>query len=256
MKIYRYIIPIIIALLLISCASEPAGPVDSFKGRSAEKIFNDAEKALAKKHYEDAIKGFEALDILHPFGKYARQGQIDVIYAYYKNDEMDSAIAAAGRYIHLYPANPNVDYAYYLKGLANFDKTRSWVDGIYKRDPSTRDLSSMREAFVDFNELLMHFPNSKYAPDARNRMVYVRNLIAKCELSIAEYYMRRNAYIAAVNRASYIVEHLEGAPQIKDALKIMVDGYTKLGATKEAAKAQRVLDMNFSESVIPAKAGI
>jgi outer membrane protein assembly factor BamD len=248
MKIYRYIISSIVALLLISCASEPAGPVDSFKGRSAERIFNDAEKALAKKHYEDAINGFEALDILHPFGKYARQGQLDVIYAYYKNDDMDSAIAAAGRYIHLYPANSNVDYAYYLKGLANFDKTRSWVDGIYKRDPSTRDLSSMRAAFVDFNDLLAHFPNSKYASDARNRMLYIRNLIAKYELSIAEYYMRRNAYVAAINRASYIVAHLDGAPQVKEALKIMINGYAKLGATKEAAESQRVFDMNFSKS--------
>lgn len=247
MKIYRHIISSIIVLLLIGCATESAGPVDGFKGQSAEKIFNDAKKALAKKYYEDAIKGFEALDILYPFGKYARQGQIDIIYAYYKNGDMDTAIAAAGRYIHLYPANANVDYAYYLKGLANFDKTNSWVDIIYKRDPSLRDLSSMREAFVDFNELLTRFPHSKYAPDARNRMIYIRNLLAKYELSIAEYYMRRNAYVAAVNRASYIVAHLQGTPQVKDALKIMIEGYTKLGATKEVAKAQRVFDMNFSK---------
>jgi outer membrane protein assembly factor BamD len=248
MKIHRHIIISIIALLLTSCASEPSGPADAFKGQSAEKIFNKAEKALAKGHYEDAAKAFEAIDIMYPFSTHAQKSQLDIIYAYYKNGDMDSAIAAAGRYIHLYPASSSVDYAYYIKGIANFDKTRSWVDTIYKRDPAIRDLSPMREAFVDFNELLTLFPNSKYAPDARNRMVYIRNLIAKYELSVAEYYMRRKAYVAAVNRASYIVAHLEGALQVKDALKIMIDGYTKLGATKEAAEAQRVFDLNFAES--------
>jgi outer membrane protein assembly factor BamD len=246
MKIYQYIIACIIALLLTSCASETKGPADAFKGQSEEQVFSKAKKALTKKHYEDAIKGFEALDIMYPFGKYARQGQLDVVYAYYKNKDMDSAIAAAGRYIHLYPASSSVDYAYYLKGLANFDKTRSWIDALYKRDPSTRDLAPMRECFVDFNELVTRFPNSKYAPDAHNRMVYIRNLIAKYELSIAEYYMRRKAYVAAANRASYIVDHLEGAPQVKDALQIMIKAYTQLGAAKEAAETRQVFDMNFS----------
>lgn len=248
MKIHNYIIVGIIVLLLTGCASDSTNPMEEFKGQSAEKIFNDAESAMAKKHYEEAIKNFEALDILYPFGKYAQQGQLDVIYAYYKNKDMDTAIAAATRYIHLYPASPNVDYAYYMKGLANFDKTRSWADAIYKRDPSTRDLSVMREAFTDFNELITQFPNSKYVPDAQNRMIYIRNLIAKYELSVAEYYMRHKTYVAAANRANYIVTHLEGAPQVEDALKIMVNAYTALGATEEAAKAQHVLDLNFPKS--------
>jgi outer membrane protein assembly factor BamD len=244
-KYTSYIIAGVIALVLTSCASDAVGPSVVFKGQSEEKIFNDAKRALTKKNYEDAIKGFEALDIIYPFGEHARQGQLDIIYAYYKHNDMDSAIAASGRYIHLYPAGPDADYACYIRGLANFDKTRSWVDAIYKRDPATRDLSSMREAFVDFRELITKFPESKYAADARNRMFYIRNLIARHELLVAEYYMRRKSYIAAVNRASYIVAHLDGAPQVKDALRIMISGYTKLGDTKEAERARRVLDTNF-----------
>lgn len=254
MKIHNYIIAGIITLLLMGCASsEPAGPVDAFKGQSEEKIFTDAEKAMNKKHYEDAIKGFEALDILYPFGQYAQQGQLDIIYAYYMNKDMDTAIASATRYIRLYPASSNVDYAYYLKGLANFDKTRSWSDVIYKRDLSSRDLEPLHEAFVSFNELVTQFPNSKYAPDARNRMIYIRNLTAQYELSVAQYYMRHKAYVAAANRADYIVNHLEGTPQVKDALQIMVKAYTALGATDEANKAQNVLDLNFPKSQSQAK---
>jgi outer membrane protein assembly factor BamD len=247
MKIYNYIIAGIIILFLSGCASE-SNPLDEFKGQSAETIFNNAEKATTKKNYEDAIKGFEALDIMYPFGKYAQQAQLDVIYAYYKNRDMDSAIAAAGRYIHLYPAGPNTDYAYYMKGLASFDKSRSWADSIYKRDPSTRDLSSMKEAFADFNEVVTQYPNSKYASDAKNRMIYIRNLMAKYELSVADYYMRHKAYVAAANRANYIVTHLEGTPEVEEALKVMVSAYTALGDTEDATKAQQLLDLNFPKS--------
>jgi len=249
MKVYiKHIITTIIALLLTACASDFKDPTSEFKGQSADKIFKNAEKSLTKKHYEDAIKGFEALDIMYPFSKYAQQGQLNIIYAYYKNTAMDNAIAAANRYIHLYPVDPNIDYVYYIKAMANFDKTRSEFDILYKRDISSRDLFSMREAFIDFNELISRFPNSKYAQNTRNHMIYIRNLIAKHELSVAEYYMNRKAYVAAANRASYIVAHLNGTPQVKAALKIMIEAFTKLGASKEATEAQRVLDMNFPKT--------
>lgn len=247
MKIRRIIIIASAIILFAGCATEPKSPVDAFRGQSAEKLFKDAETDLHKKDYDEAIKRFEALDVLYPFGEYAEKSQLDVITAYYKSDDLDSTIAASKRYIHLHPTSPTVDYAYYMKAVATFEKNQSWLNVIYTRDPAARDLSMMRESFVYFNDLVTQFPNSKYTPDARKRMIYIRNLIARHELFIADYYLDHEAYVAAANRASYIVEHLQGSPQVEDALKIMVKAYQALGATKEANDAQRILNLNYPQ---------
>lgn len=248
----RSFIIVFLALLILGCSSNstPKGPLDEYKGLSAEQIFNRGKKALDTGDYEAAGKNFEALDALYPFGDYAQKGQLYVIYAYYKDGDKESTIASADRYIRLYPRDATVDYAYYMKGIAYFERNYTWSRHIYQTDPAMRDLSSMREAFVDFNELITLYPNSKYAPDAQKRMIYIRNLIARHELQVAQYYLGRKSYVAAANRGAYIVKYFEGTPVVPEALKIMIKSYTELGATKQAEDAARVLKKSYPNEKI------
>lgn len=230
--------------MLVACATKPTGS-EVFKDYTAKQILVGGEKELNKNNYKEAIRYFEAIDALYPFDPEARQGQIYAIYAYYKADDYASAIAAADRYIHLYPSGKNTDYAYYMKGIVNFEKDRNWLQKIYTRHSEELDLVNLKESFTDFETLIKLFPKSFYAKDAEKRMLHIRSLLAKRELQIARFYFDRKAYIAAANRASYIVKHLEGAPQIADALKIMIKSYRFLGADKQANDALRVLNLNF-----------
>jgi outer membrane protein assembly factor BamD len=244
MRFIKFITVSAFALLIAACATEEKG-IDAYKGKTAKQIYDGGKQAVSKKQYDVAIQNFEALEALYPFGEYAEPGELNLIYAYYANNDLDATAAVAGSYIHLYPRGSHVDYAYYMRGLANFDKSKSWFNVVYVKDPSQRDLSSMRQAFVDFSELVEQFPKSKYTPDAHQRMVYIRNLIANYELQTAQFYFDRKAYVAAANRASYIVVHFEGAPAIPNALKIMINSYNELGATKQANDALQVLKTNY-----------
>jgi outer membrane protein assembly factor BamD len=245
MKLTRLLMILILGSFLVGCSDEPKSPIEIYKNQSEEKIYQDGQKSLAKKHYEDAINHFEALDALYPFSKHAEQAQIDIIYAYYANDDLDSALVAADHYIHLYPTNPNADYAYYMRGVVNFEKNVNWVNKLYAKDPGLVDTTGMQQAFVDFNNLVEQFPKSKYVPDAKNRMIYIRDLLAEHELLVAKFYFDHKAYVAAANRASYIVEHFKNVPEAEDALKIMVKSYRALGADTDAAEAMRVLQLNY-----------
>lgn len=247
MKNFKLIIVFVCALLLVGCAdqSDDTG-IKAFQGQSAEQIFNGGQKAMNKKKYDEAINHFEALNTLYPFGAYSQQGQLDIIYAYYQNGDYDSAVAAADRYIHLYPRDKNVDYAYYMKGKSYFDKNVSWLSKhVYPIDPAQRDLTTFKQAFTVFDELVGYFPDSKYAPDARRRMIFIRNVLARHELQVAQFYMEHKAYVAAANRATNVVSHYQGTPYVPDALKIMIKAYTALGATKQAEDAARVLKLNY-----------
>lgn len=231
------------ALCMTSCT--PTTPAQRFKGMTSQQIFQGGEKALAKHKYDQASKYFEGLEALYPFGPYAQQGQLDIIYAYYKNGDPASALAAADRYIHLYPQSDNVDYAYYMKGLINFDRGRNWLQKTFKVSVAETDLSYLRQSFVDFNALLQRFPDSKYAPDAERRMVYIRNMLAQNELDTAQFYFRQKAYVAAANRATNIVQHYQGAPQVVDALVVLVKANRALGLNQQADNALQVLKMNY-----------
>lgn len=245
MRTINFTIILVLALLLFGCATESKSGIDAFKNQAAKQIYEGGMQALSKKNYDAAVQHFEALDTLYPFGEYAESGLINLVYAYYKNGDYAAAAAVAERYIHLYPTSSRVDYAYYLKAMANFEKGKTWLSKIYVRDPAARDLSSLQTAFVDFSELVTQFPKSKYAHDARNRMLYIRNLIARHELQVANFYLQHQAYVAAANRAAYIVEHLEGTPQVVEALKIMVKAYTALGDVKQANDALSVLKHSY-----------
>lgn len=231
-------------LTLVACATKVSGP-EAFKNYTAKQILASGERELANHSYKEAIRCFEAIDALYPFDPEAQQGQIDVIYAYYKADDYASALAAADRYMRLYPAGKNTDYVYYMKGIINFEKNRNWLQKIYTRHAEELDLVSLQESFTDFETLIKLFPKSFYAKDAEKRMLHIRDLLAKRELQTANFYFERKAYIAAANRASYVVKHLEGAPQVVDALKVMIKSYRALGAGKQENDALRILKLNF-----------
>jgi len=232
-----------LALTLSACAWLESQK-DRTKDWSANKLYAEAAQELDSGNYKRAIEYFEKLEARYPFGRYAMQSQLDVAYAYYRAEEPESAIAAADRFIKLYPQNPYVDYAYYLKGIVNYNRSVGFLDRYIPTDPAQRDPGSALDAFQDFAELLRLFPDSKYASDARQRMIYLRNNLAKNEVHVARYYMKRQAYVAAANRCNYVVEHFQRTSAVEDAMELLVEAYKNLGEDKLAADAERVLTLN------------
>ncbi|EGV32913.1 outer membrane assembly lipoprotein YfiO [Thiorhodococcus drewsii AZ1] len=218
--------------------------IDETEGWSASKLYSEAAAELDSGNYERAIKLYEKLEARYPFGRYAMQAQLDVAYTYYRADEPEDAISAADRFIKLYPQNPYVDYAYYLKGIVNYNRSIGFLDRFIPTDPSQRDPGSAMDAFTDFSALVERFPESKYAQDARQRMVYLRNNLAHNEVNVARYYMKRGAYVAAANRANYVIERFQRTSAVDDALDVLIDAYEALGKKDLAADAKRVLELN------------
>ncbi len=241
------IIPLgLLALVLAGCGAFGEKP-DITRDWPVQRLYAEAKAAMDEGDYERAIDYYEKLESRFPFGRYAQQAQIDVAYAYWKDGENASAIAAAERFIKLHPRHPNVDYAYFLKGLVNFEQGKSFLDRIVPRDMSQRDPGAARQAFDDFSELVRRFPDSKYAEDARQRMVYLKNLLAQHEVHVADYYMRRGAYVAAANRARFVVENYQGSPAVPEALAIMAKAYKLMDLDDLSADALRVLSLNYPD---------
>lgn len=234
-----------LALAFFSGCSWLPEPKDETEGWSASRIYSAGKNALNEGDYETAVRYFEILESRYPFGRYAQQAQLEVAYAYYKYDEPESAIAAADRFIKLHPRHPHVDYAYYLKGLANFNRNSGLVERLFPQDPSTRDPASARQAFFDFRELVQKYPQSRYAQDAAKRMHYLRNNLAQHEVNVAKYYLRRGANVAAANRAEYVVEHYDGSAMVPEALTVMSEAYRNMDMEQLAADAERVLNANY-----------
>jgi len=245
------LIPLIITITLFflaGCASSGDDKDDITAGWSAEKLYNQAKEELEAGDYELAIEYFEKLEARFPFGKYAQQAQLETIYTYFLFDEPDSSIAAADRFIKLHPTHKHVDYAYYMRGLASFHKKDSPFDMFVYQDPAERDSASSRNSFNYFSDLVKKFPNSKYTDDSIKRMKFQRNLLAKHELQVANYYLTRGAYVAAVNRAKYVIENYQQTPSIPGALKLLTKAYNSLEMNELANDAQRVLEHNFPET--------
>jgi outer membrane protein assembly factor BamD len=229
----------VLVAVLSACAS-----LKEDEASSADVLYKSGKEALDSGYYENAIKDYEKLQASFPFGDYAQQAQLDIAYAYYKNNEPESAIAAADQFIKTYPRHEHVDYAYYLRGLANFAQSSDYFDKPLHIDAARRDPRSAQESFQYFSELVERFPASRYASDARQRMIFLKNYLARHELYVADYYMRRGAYIAAANRARFILENYPRTPSIPDALELLVRAYTALGLEDLAADARRVLELN------------
>jgi outer membrane protein assembly factor BamD len=228
--------------------------IDETAGWSAQRLYSEAKEQLDEGNYERAIKLFETLEARYPYGRYAQQAQIEVAYAYYKDQEPISAIAAADRFIKLYPNHPNVDYAYYLKGLVNFNDDpgilgRLSMFGIRaEQDMAERDPRAARESFAAFKELATRYPESKYTPDAVARMKYLVNALASHEIHVAKYYLKRKAWVAAANRAKQVLQSYPEAPALEEALAILIVAYDELGLTELRDDARRVLALNFPQS--------
>jgi len=225
--------------------SDKGGKIDQ---RPAEEIYADAKDNLDSGTYERAIKLFEQLEAKYPYGRYAQQAQLEIAYAYYKAQDAAQASAAIDRFIKLHPNHPNVDYAYYLKGLITFNEDQGFVGVIGQQDLTERDPKAALDSFQAFKELVTRFPDSRYAEDARVRMAYLVNALAKHEISVARYYQNRNAFLAAANRAQTTIKNFPNSPSVEDALAIMIYSYDQLGMKDLAADSRRVLALNYPQS--------
>ncbi len=230
------------------CSMLSGSQADETVGWSAQKLYGEAKDAMSSREWGKAIKYLEKLEARYPYGRFAQQAQLEVAYAYWKDNERASAIAATDRFIKLYPDHPNVDYAFYLKGLINFNENQGLFTRFADSDLSDRDQKASREAFEAFRELVRRFPKSKYADDGAARMRYLLNALAQYEVHVARYYMRRGAYVAAANRAQTALKSYPQAPATEEAIFIMVKAYDALGMNDLRDDADRVMRKNFPES--------
>ena len=220
---------------------------DSTVGLTAEQLYTEGKLFLSAEDFINAIRVFEILEARYPFGKYSTQAMLDLAYAHYASDNKDESITEVNRFIRLYPNHPKVSYAYYLKALANFDKDANVLTRFFAHDPSRYDTTNLKNSFNDFTIVVNKFPNSEYAEDAINRLIYIKNQIAKNELYIAKYYNKRSAHVAAVNRVKYMLENYGGTPSTKDGLLLMVDSYNKMKMFDLAYDTARVLKQNYPD---------
>jgi len=245
----RLLLTIGTILLLASCGWFSGGEEeDEFANLSTEEQFyRQAFDQLNAQNFRSAIRTYQALESRFPFGRFATQAQIELVYAYYRNSDLEASIAAADRFIRLNPEDANIDYAYYMKGLASFAADRSFIDRFFPTDPSKRDPAQARESFAQFSQLLALYPDSPYAADARARMVFLRNSLAAHEIHVANYYIERRAYVAALNRGKYVVENFQSTPSVSDAMAVMVESYLRLGLNDLADTSLELLRENYPE---------
>ena len=239
-----------LGLLLSACASTSTVDKDSqiTQDWSVQRLYNEAHDELMHRNYTHAEKLYEILQARFPYGSYAEQAQLDTAYAYYKDDENDKALAAIEQFQRLYPQHPNMDYALYLKALIQLNEDKSFVSKLAKQDWSDRDPKANREAYATFALLVQYFPQSKYADDARAKMQKLLDALGGNELSVARYYMKRGAWLAAVGRAQTVISQFQNTPNVEEALAIMVSAYANLGEQKLSDDAKRVLAQNFPNS--------
>ncbi len=248
MPFQYFSLALILVLILGGCSSSgEQEEYDPTKGWSAERLYREAKLKLQGKEYITAIDYFETLEARYPFGKYTQQAQLDIAYSYLKQDEFDNAIAAADQFIKLHPRHEEVAYAYYIKGLSNFSRGQSAMERLFPRDMARVDQNWLKSAFADFGTLIRRYPNSVYVQDAKQRMVFLRNEMAHHELITAEYYYKRGAMVAAVNRAKYLLDHYDKTPHTADALAVMAKAYKAMGKDELAKEVLEILSLNSPE---------
>ena len=235
------VIGMCLALVTLSgCSHFRSKPITN-----ADELYDKAKKDLDSGDYGTSIQSYQLLEARFPFSNVTRQAQLDLMYAYYENGDKENVLDQADQFIRENPTHPRVDYAYYMKGLANFDRDRNFLERWFRVDLTKRPPVDSRTSFQAFQNLVQRFPESQYSPDARQRMIFLRNRLAGYEIYVARYYMKRGAYVAALNRSKYAIENYDGAPSIKEALEISRDAYTKLGMKDLSDKSAAVLAQNF-----------
>jgi len=238
---------LLVALSVLMLATGCRGHRDDARS-GPDQIYAKAQKAIRSGSWEEAVKQLEALQSRFPFSEPARQAQLDLIYAYYKSRQVEPAIDAADTFIRENPTNVRVDYAYYMKGLVYFERQANWLERRFNIDLSQRPPINSKKSFDSFQQLIEKYPHSQYVGDAQQRMIYLRNRLADFELHVAQYYMRRGAYVGALNRAKYCVENYDGAPAVKGSLKVIVNAYYDLKMVDLAKNAERVYADNYPGS--------
>lgn len=236
---------LLIATLALTAACSSKQVID--ENLSEAELYQQAQTHLDNTSYSNAVDTLKALEARYPFGRYAEQAQLELIYAYYQSQEPEAARAAADRFIRLHPRHPNADYAWYLKGLASFDQDRGLLARFLPLDMTKRDPGAARDSFNEFAQLVARYPNSRYAPDAKARMIYLRNLLAAYEIHVARYYLKREAYVAAANRGRYVVENFQQTPAVGDGLAVMTEAYQRLALDELAASSLATLQLNYPE---------
>jgi outer membrane protein assembly factor BamD len=237
------------AVALLSGCSIFGAPteLDETKGWQADRIYAAGQEKMLDKDYDKALVYFQKLESRFPHGKYAAQAQLETAYAHYKKQDPVSTLIAADRFIKLHPNHPNVDYAYYLKGLATFNE-RGFVEKYTAQEISDRDPKALKLSFAAFKELTDRYPKSRYFKDSTQRMVYLVNALAQHEMHVARYYMKRTAYVAAVNRAKYVLEYYPNSTSVEEALVVMISAYDYMGMEDLKSDSVRILKTNYPQN--------
>jgi len=242
--------PLFVALLAIGLAltlTACSGTEERDTTLGPEEMYEMAKASLDGRSFQTAIRRYRALTTAYPFGRHAEQSQLDLAYAYQQTRQAEEALTTLDRFIRTYPTHPNIDYAWYLKGLVHYSESMGMLRRLFPGQVVDRDQESARLAFQDFQELILRYPQSRYVADARQRMVFLRNILAEYETTVGEYYFRRKAYIAAIGRARYVIENYSGAPANAQALDLMARSYQKMNLPELAADTRRVLELNYAD---------
>jgi outer membrane protein assembly factor BamD len=244
----RILTVVIMMLFLESCAIfGPPTELDDTKGLSAERIYEKASERMTSNDYKKAVEYLKKLESRYPNSKFGTQAQLDMAYAFYKQDDAAQCVSTVERFIKIHPNHPNLDYAYYLKGVAYF-KQRGVMEKFTLQDISDRDPKILKQSFLAFKDLLSLFPETRYGKDATERMIYLKNKLADHELHVARHYMTVNAYIAALNRAKFVIETYPDSNFIEEALVIIISAYDSLGMNDLKEDSLRILKQNYPNS--------
>lgn len=240
-KVFTLVAALVIPLL-VACSSK-----DTKEGMTEQQLYAEAEKYIKDEDFGQAVKNLQMIESRYPFGPYADQAQLELIYAQFRNYQQEAAVTSADRFIRLHPQHPNVDYAYYMKGLSNYTQGSGVFERFLPTDMTARDPGKALQSFDDFRQLLLRFPDSNYNADARARMTYLRARLARYEINVANYYFRRKAYLAAANRGRYVVENYPQTEAVGDALAVMVQAYQLLNMNDLANDSLSVLRTNYPQ---------
>lgn len=241
----RLLLLLLLVALVAACGR--GARQDRTETLPVDQMYEEAHGSLVRGNNDRAIRYYRRLISRFPFGLYTEQAQLDLAYAQYRAKKPDDAVSTIDRFLKTYPTHPKADYAQYLRGVTNFYREASFIGRYINLDPSLRDQGATRQSFVDFSKLIRDYPDSRYLDDARQRMIYLRNMMAQHEMNIARYYLRRGAWVAAVNRSKYVLENYQEAPESGDALAVMVEAYTRMGEAQLAEDTRRVLELNHPD---------
>lgn len=245
MRTLKLISALFLIVILSACSGKDEMTTGAKRMNNAFKLYEKSQYSILSGNYRTAVEYLERLDSLYPFGAYSHQSQLNLIYSYYKLDNYASGLASADRFIRQNPRHKDLPYAYYMKGLLSFSADIGLGKDMFSAPLSERDTTNARKSFEDFAELIRLYPNSKYSKDAQQRMIYLRNRLSEYELFVANYYMKREAYQAALARAQYVVNHYPKTPSVPYALRMMVTVYDLLELPELSENSRKVLLLNY-----------